>query len=166
MGESLIWQPAIYLANKFSLSLSLSVRFYCYFIHVYFLLVLWTNKRIRICAQRWKRKALFIYFLTHGKYKLDGWQLSGRIAMKATHRKTCTLLQQLNLYTFVTLFISGAFNKLLLLTRARPRGGYNPHLSPGPLVGFAQNWWKKFGVRSWSSNKLLSSSVNIFMNQL
>jgi len=25
MGESLIWQPAIYLANKFSLSLSLSL---------------------------------------------------------------------------------------------------------------------------------------------
>ena len=28
--------------------LCLAVRFYCYFIHVYFLLILWTNKRIRI----------------------------------------------------------------------------------------------------------------------
>jgi len=32
--------------------LCLVVRFYCYFIHVYFLLVLWTNKRIRI--QIWR----------------------------------------------------------------------------------------------------------------
>jgi len=43
-----------------------------------------------------------------------GWQLLNGIATTAASRKICTLLQQLNFFTFVSLCISGPVNKLLL----------------------------------------------------
>ena len=36
--------------------------------------------------------------------------------MTATNQEICTLFQQLNLFTFVTLLTSGPVNKLLLLS--------------------------------------------------
>jgi len=38
------------------------------------------------------------------RLKVDEWQFSSRIATRTTHRKIRTLLQQLNLFTFVSLF--------------------------------------------------------------
>lgn len=43
-------------------------------------------------------------FTTDIGLKLDRWQFSGMIATRAAARKICTLLQLLNLFTFVSLF--------------------------------------------------------------